>query len=59
MEQGFVAVIAALQDTARAALPAQPPIQQEGWTVWLPGLAFLILASSVWAFWRHFADKDD
>jgi len=52
-------LVAAIQDTARVSIPAQPPIQGPGWTVWVPGVLFLVAAYSTWWLWRHFADKDD
>ncbi len=51
--------IRALQDTARAPLPAESPISGPAWTVLVPALLFLVTAGGTWALWRHFADKDD
>ena len=48
-----------LQDSARARLPAEPPIGGPGWTVLVPAILFLVTAAGTWALWRHFADKDD
>ena len=52
-------LLAALQDSARAALPAEPPIGGPGWTVVVPAILFLVTAAGTWALWRHFADQDD
>lgn len=54
-----VALAVAAQDSARAPLPAQPPISGPGWTVVVPALLFLVTAAGTWALWRHFADEDD
>lgn len=48
-----------LQQASRPPLPAQPPIEGPGWTVWVPAGLFLVAAFGTWALWRHFADKDD
>lgn len=47
------------QDTARAPLPAEPPIGGPAWTVLVPAVLFLVSAGGTWALWRRFADKDD
>ncbi len=47
------------QEASRPPLPAQPPIEGPGWTVWVPAALFLVAAFGTWALWRHFADKDD
>ena len=52
-------VLRALQDSARAPLPAEPPIEGPGWTVVVPALLFLVTAAGTWALWRRFADQDD
>ncbi|NJD20592.1 MAG: hypothetical protein FIA95_15080 [Gemmatimonadetes bacterium] len=54
-----VVVLRALQDTARAPLPAEPPIEGPGWTVVVPALLFLVTAAGAWALWRRFADQDE
>ncbi len=48
-----------VQQTTRQPLPAEPPIDGPGWTVWVPAALFLVAAFGTWALWRHFADKDD
>jgi hypothetical protein len=53
------ALLLVVQETARQPLPAEPPIDGPGWTVWVPALLFLVSAFGTWALWRHFADKDD
>jgi len=53
------ALTLAAQDSARAPLPAQPPIGGPGWTVVVPALLFLVTAAGTWALWRRFADQDD
>jgi hypothetical protein len=53
------ALALAVQDPARAPLPAEPPIGGPGWTVVVPAILFLVTAAGTWALWRHFADKDD
>ena len=53
------ALTLALQDSARAPLPAQPPISGPGWTVVVPAILFLVAAAGTWALWRHFADEDE
>ena len=47
------------QAAPREPLPAQPPIDGPGWTVWVPAVLFLITAAGTWSLWRHFADQDD
>ncbi|HSW28083.1 MAG TPA: hypothetical protein VLH75_01200 [Longimicrobiales bacterium] len=53
------ALALAAQDTARAPLPAEPPIGGPGWTVVVPAILFLVTAAGTWALWRRFADMDD
>jgi len=54
-----VAFVLASQDTARAPLPAEPPLGGPGWTVVVPAILFLVTAAGTWALWRRFADEDD
>ena len=54
-----VAVVLASQDSARAPLPAEPPLGGPGWTVVVPAILFLVTAAGTWALWRRFADQDD
>ena len=49
----------ASQDTARAPLPAEPPLGGPGWTVVVPAILFLVTAAGTWALWRRFADQED
>lgn len=50
--------VAHVQEAARQALPAAPPLDGPGWTVVVPAILFLISAFGTWALWRHFADED-
>lgn len=49
----------ASQDTARAPLPAEPPLGGPGWTMVVPAILFVVTAAGTWALWRRFADEDD
>lgn len=55
----FAFLATALQTPSRQPLPASPPLDGPGWTVWVPAVLFLVSAAGTWALWRHFADQDD